>query len=330
MILRRFIAAAALLCAVSPAYAQKTKAQLSQEITLTFPDQTQGAITPSSMRSFQNDFINSIMPTAPVVSGNLVCWNGTTGLLQDCGSSPITAPIAVGTTPITGGQTTRVLYDSAGVVGEYTSAQLIALINPLPLTNLPTGSQDTALGYWGSTAASALAIGNCSNSLTYSTSTHAFGCNTSAGTGTVTSVATAGLASGGPITSTGTVTVTAAAKTDQQTPTSNVLAVTPLHQQDHPSAAKMWAFISPTGGVQASYNLASASKSSTGNFTFTFSTAFSSANYSCQTTTVGNGAGFLSNVFSKSTVSIGVETFNLSGSSADPTAGLDVVCYGGQ
>jgi hypothetical protein len=73
----------------------------------------------------------------------------------------------------------------------------------------PTGgATDTVIGYWASTVASAIAISNCSNALTYSTSTHAFGCNSTAGTGTVTSVAAnAGVvASPSPITSTGTVT----------------------------------------------------------------------------------------------------------------------------
>ncbi len=54
------------------------------------------------------------------------------------------------------------------------------------LADLATGSQDTVIGYFGSTAASALAINNCTNALTYSTSTHTFGCNATAGTGTVT------------------------------------------------------------------------------------------------------------------------------------------------
>jgi hypothetical protein len=58
----------------------------------------------------------------------------------------------------------------------------------LPLANIATGVSDTVLGYWGSTAVSALAVNNCSNALTYSTSTHTFGCNSTAGTGTVTSV----------------------------------------------------------------------------------------------------------------------------------------------
>jgi len=54
------------------------------------------------------------------------------------------------------------------------------------ITDLATGTQDTVIGYFGSTAASALAINNCSTALTYNTSTHVFGCNVGVGTGTVT------------------------------------------------------------------------------------------------------------------------------------------------
>lgn len=65
------------------------------------------------------------------------------------------------------------------------------------LADLPTGTLDTALGYWGSTTASALAVNNCANALTYSTSTHTFGCNTLAGTGTVTTAGTGLTLTGG-------------------------------------------------------------------------------------------------------------------------------------
>jgi hypothetical protein len=120
MISRRILATAAVLCSlVAPTHAQKTKAQLNTEVSTTFPDNTTGSITPFGVRTFQNDLINSIMPTAPVVSGNLVCFNGTTGLLQDCGSAPTTVPLTVGVTPIAGGTTTNVLFDNAGKVGEY-------------------------------------------------------------------------------------------------------------------------------------------------------------------------------------------------------------------
>lgn len=67
----------------------------------------------------------------------------------------------------------------------------------------------------GSAAPTGQAIGNCLNALTYNTSTHAFGCNTTAGTGTVTSVAagTGLTASPSPITSSGTLSLTNTAVT---------------------------------------------------------------------------------------------------------------------
>jgi hypothetical protein len=46
----------------------------------------------------------------------------------------------------------------------------------------PTGSLDQIIGYFGSTTAGVLGITNCASALTYSTSTHLFGCNAAAGT----------------------------------------------------------------------------------------------------------------------------------------------------
>lgn len=102
---------------VVPAHAQSTKAQLNSEITTRFPDNTVGAITLTGLRMVTADIVNSIMPTAPVVPGNLACFNGTTGLLQDCGIPPST--LVIGTTQITAGVSTRVLYDNGGFIGEY-------------------------------------------------------------------------------------------------------------------------------------------------------------------------------------------------------------------
>ena len=45
------------------------------------------------------------------------------------------------------------------------------------LSDLATGTQDTLIGYFGAITGSAASLPNCSNSLTYSTSTHTFGCN---------------------------------------------------------------------------------------------------------------------------------------------------------
>lgn len=100
MLFRRLFAALALLCVIaSPAFAQKTKLQLTTEIPLLCPPgQFSGLCTVPNANQISTDVINAIMPTAPVVSGNFACFNGTTGLLQDCGSSPsgfIVAPIPV-------------------------------------------------------------------------------------------------------------------------------------------------------------------------------------------------------------------------------------------
>jgi hypothetical protein len=110
-----------------------------------------------------------------------------------------------------------------------------------------------------------------------------------AGTGTVTSVATAGLATGGPITASGTVTVTAVAKSDQTTGTSNALAVTPLHQQDHDSAAKAWVkFTGSSGAIAASYNVSSVTRSGTGTYIVNFTTAFATSDYVCSAASINN------------------------------------------
>jgi hypothetical protein len=208
------------------------------------------------------------------------------------------------------------------------------------LADLPTGTQDTILGYFGSTTASALAINNCSNALTYSTSTHAFGCNVTAGTGTVTNVATAGLATGGPITSTGTITVTAAVKSDQNTGSSTSAAVVPAVQQHHDSAAKAWASFTSasTPVVQQSYNVSNVVKNSTGNYTITFSTAFASAVYGCNitlelTTTFSTSAieAYVTNG-SRSTTNVTIQTINyVSGTPtvADPQS-VFISCFGRQ
>jgi len=73
------------------------------------------------------------------------------------------------------------------------------------INDLATGTQDTVIGYFGATTASATAVPNCTGALTYSTGTHTFGCNAGAGTGTVTSVQ---IAANPGIDATGTCTIT--------------------------------------------------------------------------------------------------------------------------
>lgn len=69
--------------------------------------------------------------------------NGTQCTIgASCTVSAPSSGITVGTTAIAGGTTTRVLYDNAGVLGEYTNTQLTALIN------VATASLNGALPAW--------------------------------------------------------------------------------------------------------------------------------------------------------------------------------------
>jgi hypothetical protein len=79
----------------------------------------------------------------------------------------------------------------------------------------------------------------------------------------------------------GVISTVIAAQADQETSTSVVAAVTPGRQQFHPSACKAWVSFNASGTILASYNVASVSRTATGKFTITFTTAFSSANYQC-------------------------------------------------
>lgn len=53
-----------------------------------------------------------------VTANDASCWAGN-GVLKDCGFAPI-GGLTVGTTTITSGTNTRILYDNNGVLGEYT------------------------------------------------------------------------------------------------------------------------------------------------------------------------------------------------------------------
>lgn len=70
----------------SVAQAQSTKAALTTEINTNLASGQPGGITASTTRTTLIDILNSIMPTAPVIGGNLACFDGATGLLKDCGT----------------------------------------------------------------------------------------------------------------------------------------------------------------------------------------------------------------------------------------------------
>jgi len=77
----------------------------------------------------------------------------------------------------------------------------------------------------------------------------------------------------------------AATQAEQETGSSTSVYVTPGRQQYHPSAAKAWVNFNGTGtaAVNRGYNIASITDQGTGDYTFTFTTAFSDANYAWST-----------------------------------------------
>jgi hypothetical protein len=90
---------------------------------------------------------------------------------------------------------------------------------------------------------------------------------------------------GGNLSADRTLTVTAAAKSDQNTATSNSLAVTPGNQQYHPSAVKAWAnFQGGSGSINGSYNVTSITRNGVGNYNVNFTNAFVDANYAVSVT----------------------------------------------
>ena len=141
------------------------------------------------------------------------------------------------------------------------------------------------------------------------------------GTGAgVTSVATAGLATGGPITATGTVTVTAATQSDMEAATSTTTAVTPAVTKYHPGTAKAWGYANGAGTVlNGSYNVLSLTDTGAGQIGFDLITAFSSINYA-----VLGAIGFNLNyndtvVSATNTAHVDIQARNSSGSLADPS-----------
>lgn len=172
----------------------------------------------------------AVFQTAPVlitptISSGGANYNGSTSGTTTLKGNPIasgTLTLPAATDTLVGRATTDTLTNKSinGANNPITNVSLATgVAGNLPLANIAIGTQDTALGYWGSTAASALAVGNCSNALTYSTTTHTFGCNTTAGTGTVTSVTCGTGLSGGTITASGTCALALNSATLQATPT---------------------------------------------------------------------------------------------------------------
>lgn len=118
-----------------------------------------------------------------------------------------------------------------------------------------------------------------------------------------------------------------ATQANQETGTSNTTVVSPSVQQFHPSAAKMWGYV--TGGgtpvLSANYNITSITDTATGRLTVTIGTDFSSANWCCpaQTMTASGGSASSANIAESSQAAGSVEIKSVRGSDGvltDPIA----------
>lgn len=139
--------------------------------------------------------------------------------------------------------------------------------------------------------------------------------------GTVTNVATAGLATGGPITTTGTVTVTAAVQSDMETGSSTSVAVVPGVMQYHPGVLKGWAQATTGTTATTSYNVTSITDGGTGIAAVNWATDLSSAN-GCHLATAYLAAAVVSirvTGISAGSTSVVVTTVGTTPAVADPT-----------
>lgn len=257
----------------------------------------------------------SVIQINGVAVGSIAAFNALTGYTASGATGTTSTNLVFSTsptlvTPLLGTPTSGTLTNCTG----YTEANVV-------FTDITTNdSSTTKHGY----------LKKLSNVATeYLDGTGAW--STPPGTGTVTSVATAGLATGGPITSTGTVTVTAATQANQEASTSTTTAVTPAIQGYHPSSAKAWVVYTSitTTTIGSSYNVSSLTDNGTGDTTVNIDIDFSSANYAsvCSSRDNGSGVGGQCATVTKVAGAVRIETATTLGTGVD-SADVSVACFG--
>lgn len=131
----------------------------------------------------------------------------------------------------------------------------------------------------------------------------------------------------------------AASQAEQETGSSTTKYVTPGRQHLHPSAPKVWGYVTISGGtptLAASYNVTSITDVGTGIFDVVIATDFSSANYAViatgQHTAGGNYADVKEVAADRAAGSFRLECYTQSGGSPTLTdiSGFSFVCFGDQ
>lgn len=125
-----------------------------------------------------------------------------------------------------------------------------------------------------------------------------------------------------------------ATQTEQEAGSSLTARVTPGNQHFHQSAAKAWGKISgaATPVVEASYNVSSAVKNGTANFSVNWTTPFSSANYCVVATGFEDGTGgnvVTCTVRAQTASSVTFVFFNSAGTAVNPDW-FNVLAFGDQ
>lgn len=126
-----------------------------------------------------------------------------------------------------------------------------------------------------------------------------------------------------------------ASAAEMEAASSTTVAVTPGVAHNHPGMAKVWAYITVSGGtpsLDASYNVTSITDTSAGNVTVTIATDFSSANYCAiaQAVTAGGAAHMASVKTGQAAGSFVVRTALTSSGADTDNINISVVAFGDQ
>lgn len=289
----------------------------SADATLYTIDNVAGAVTPSAyfatlMSSTQrSEVFDDVVAEGGTITGTVLmsgaAVNFAAGVtVASATSTPIGAAASNNVT--VSGVATITSFDnvSSGIVRYVTFSGILTLTHNATSLILPTGANITTAA--GDTAAfQSLGSGNW-RCLFYQT------------------------ASGAPLGGS----TTAATQAQMETATSTTVFVTPGRTQYHPGVAKAWVtFVGSSGSILASSNVASITRNGTGDYTVTFTTAFSSANYALSGTcgySANAGAYVSINRYSTAsplqTTSARIEC-NVPGSRVDPEL-VSVLFFGDQ
>ncbi len=123
----------------------------------------------------------------------------------------------------------------------------------------------------------------------------------------------------------------AATQANQETATSNAVAVTPGRQQYHPAHPKAWAYVTEAAGIYTlavSFGVTSITKSSTGLVDVTLSTAFSSTSFAVIAMSNAGGAYVSETIGSRTTTNFRTSIRTDAGANVD--ASFSVMFFGDQ